>query len=88
VADEHLVVDLDPGAQERVAGDLAALADDDAALDLDEGPDLGLAADPAAVQVDECLDDDAVTEDDVVDQATRGVVRRSASRGRRNRAPR
>ena len=80
VPHEDLVLDRDAGADERVALDLAAGADLDAPLDLDERPDLGLVADAAAVEIREGVDDDALTELDVV----RAAGTEPRSRGRQS----
>jgi hypothetical protein len=53
VADKYFVLDLDPGADKAVAGNLAAPANACAALDFDERADDGLVADAAAVKIDE-----------------------------------
>ena len=71
MADEDLVTELDPVAEEAVALDLAALADDDSALDLDERADTRPCADPASVEVRERVDDDVSAELDAVDDPVR-----------------
>jgi hypothetical protein len=53
VADEDLVLDGDPGANERVRGDLASPADPRILLNFDECADLRGLADVAPVQIDQ-----------------------------------
>jgi hypothetical protein len=53
VADEDLVLDVDPLTDEGVRRNLAARSDRRVLLDLDERTDLRLIADRAAVEVDE-----------------------------------
>ena len=65
MADEDLVLDGDAFADEGVALDLAVLADGGVFLDFDEGADLGAVADGAAVEVDEVVQLDVLSKDDV-----------------------
>ena len=51
MADEHLVFDGDPFADEAVGGNLAPFPDPGAFLDLDEGADPAVAADGAAIEI-------------------------------------
>src|SRR5581483_8476385 len=83
VTDEHLVLDLDTGAEERVARALAPRTDDDVPLDLDEGSDPRALAERAPVEIDVRLDHDVVSEHDVGDQAAGRVVRGAVSHRRR-----
>jgi hypothetical protein len=53
MAEEYVVFDCDPFAQEAVRGNLAACTDVDAALDFHERPNRSVAADPTAVKVDQ-----------------------------------
>lgn len=61
MADEDLVLDLNPLADERRALDFAVRGDDDTSLDLDERGDMRIVADAAAVQVCEGPYDDVRT---------------------------
>ena len=70
------VLDFDAVADEGVALDLAAGADDRTTLDLDERSHLRLVADRAAVQIRERAHDDSLAERDVVNQPIGCVVRR------------
>jgi hypothetical protein len=68
-SDEDFVFDLDAGADERMTLDLAALSDHDPALDFDERPDACVVSEAAAVEIRERLDDHALTEFDIVQEA-------------------
>ena len=65
MTDEDLVLDGDALTDEGVALDLAVPADDGIFLDFDEGADLGAVADGAAVKVDEIVQLDVLSEDDI-----------------------
>src|SRR5262245_19472095 len=65
VPDKHLILDLDPFADEGVALDLDAATDLRAALDLDERADPRFVADLASVQVDEIENLDVPAQPDV-----------------------
>lgn len=65
VADEDFVFKHDAFANERMAGDLAALADGRAFLDFDESADLCFVTDSAAVEINEGKEADVFTEDNV-----------------------
>src|SRR5215207_1919424 len=76
VANEDVVLDSHPVADECVALDLAVRPDLSAALNLDKGADAGVSTDPAAVQIGERMDDDVVAECHLVQQSKwRGVTR-------------
>ena len=65
VTDEDLVLDGDALADEGMALNLAVPADDGIFLDFDEGADLGAVADGAAVEVDEIVQLNVLSEDDI-----------------------
>src|SRR5205085_7258824 len=79
VAHEDLVLDLHPGAYERVALDLAVRPDAYSTLDLDERSDPGVVADLAPVEIRERVDDDVLTERHVLDQPVRRVIGRAVA---------
>src|SRR2546425_4860119 len=81
VAYEDVVLDGHPFADERVAGNLAVLADPDVLLDLDKGTDLGVVADFTSVEIDELRQDDAAAQLDVGSDA-HGVAHRAMARPR------
>jgi hypothetical protein len=76
VADENLVFDVDPGADEAVRGYLATLTDPDVLLDLDERPDAGVVADSAAIKIHEIgmRDHHACGQHDIGCNRHRGLV--------------
>ena len=65
MADEDLVLDGDALADKGVALDLAVSADEGVFLYFDEGTDLGPVTDRAAVEVDEFVQLNVLSEDDV-----------------------
>src|SRR5277367_641750 len=66
VADEYFILDIDTGAHERMAGNLAAPADDRVTLHFDERADRGVVADRATVEIDEWREPDVVPQGDVI----------------------
>jgi hypothetical protein len=66
VAHEAPVTDVHSPTNEGVAADLALLANGGPALHLNEGSELSVIADTTTVEIDEAIDLDALTQDDVV----------------------
>jgi hypothetical protein len=75
MADEDLVLDGDALADERVARDLAPLADGGVLLDFDERADLRVVADTASVEIDEIGESDTGSQLDVVGNRHEGSIR-------------
>jgi hypothetical protein len=67
VTDKDFVVDLDAGADERMTGDLATLADCGAALNLDERAYSCVVADGTTVKVRKRLNHNAFPEPDLIE---------------------
>src|SRR2546421_8155434 len=84
VADEDLILDLHAAADERVAGNLARLADRGPSLHLHERSDPTAAADAAPVEVAERPDRHVLAELDLVDDPKGSVVRRLIGHARSN----
>jgi glycosyltransferase involved in cell wall biosynthesis len=76
MADEDLVLELDPLAEECMTLDLAVRADDDPSLDLYERTDVRIVANAAAVEVGERAHDNIPSEVDLVDETKRSIVHR------------